>query len=566
LSDSVDLSALEGLSGNETIKATSNHLRGLIKEELLEDTPAFGDASETLLKFHGIYQQDDRDRRREARAKGLTKHHQLMIRTRIPGGVVSADAYIAHDDISGKWANGTLRVTTRQDFQLHGVLKGDIKKSIAAINDSLVTTLGGCGDVERNIMCCPEPVADLFHDEVDGSIAAMVTELTPKTRAYHEIWLDGEVVKTSEPEVEPLYREQYLPRKFKTTVALEGDNCVDIYAHDLAIVAMKSKTGTLRGFNVLVGGGLGRTHNKPETFVAVAQPLCFVQPEQIVDVAREVVAVQRDYGDRSNRRHARLKYTIADRGLDWFRDELQSRVTFRLQPPEPLSWKPVDDHLGWHEQGDGRLYVGIFIENGRIADVDGVRSRTGLRKIVDELRPQVRLTAQQNVILAGIDPADRPRVEALMAEHGIAAVETISHAIRNSMACPAIPTCGLAVAEAERALPSLIRTLATLLDELGLADERISFRMSGCPNGCSRPYLGDVGFVGTTLGKYDVMLAGDFNGTRLNRVYAHNIPIVDIPVLLRPIFAAFRSDRQPGEGFGNWVERVGFESLRQVPA
>jgi sulfite reductase (ferredoxin) len=566
LSHFVDLSALDGLSGNETIKATSNHLRGLIKEELLEDTPAFGDASETLLKFHGIYQQDDRDRRKEARAKGLAKHHQLMIRTRIPGGVVSPEAYIAHDDISSKWANGTLRVTTRQDFQLHGVLKGDIKKSIRAINDSLLTTLGGCGDVERNIMCCPEPVADGFHDEVDRSIAAMVTELTPKTRAYHEIWLDGEVVKTSEPEVEPLYREQYLPRKFKTTVALDGDNCVDIYAHDLAIVAMKSKDGTLRGFNVLVGGGLGRTHNKPETFVAVAQPLCFVQPDQIVEVAREVVAVQRDYGDRANRRHARLKYTIADRGLDWFRAEVQSRVTFKLQPPEKLNWKPVDDHLGWHEQGDGRLYVGIFIENGRIADVDGVRSRTGLRKIVDELRPQVRLTAQQNVILAGIDPADRPRVEELMAEHGIAAVESIPHAIRNSMACPAIPTCGLAVAEAERVLPSLIRRLATLLDEVGLADERISFRMSGCPNGCSRPYLGDVGFVGTTLGKYDVMLAGDFDGTRLNRVYASNVQIADIPALLKPLLETFRTDRQTGEGFGNWVERVGFESLRQVTA
>jgi len=560
------LSDLVDLSSNERIKATSNHLRGLIKEELLEDTPAFGDASETLLKFHGIYQQDDRDRRKEARAKGLTKHHQLMIRTRIPGGVVSADAYIAHDDISREWANGTLRVTTRQDFQLHGVLKGDIKRSIAAINESLLTTLGGCGDVERNIMCCPEPIADRFHDDVDRSIAAMVTELTPKTRAYHEIWLDGEVVKTSEPEVEPLYREQYLPRKFKTTVALEGDNCVDIYAHDLALVAMRSPGGTVRGFNVLVGGGLGRTHNKPETFVAVAQPLCFVEPDQVVDVAREVVAVQRDYGDRANRRHARLKYTIADRGLDWFRDEVQSRVAFRLQPPEKLSWKPVDDHLGWHEQGDGRLYVGIFIENGRIADVDGVRSRTGLRRIVDELRPQVRLTAQQNVILAGIAPADRPRVEELMSEHGIATVESIPLAIRNSMACPAIPTCGLAVAEAERALPSLIRTLSTLLDELGLADERISFRMSGCPNGCSRPYLGDVGFVGTTLGKYDVMLAGDFDGTRLNRVYAPNVPIAEIPVLLRPIFATFRSDRRSGEGFGNWVERVGFESLRQVTA
>ena len=566
MSDLKDPSSLDGLSRNETIKATSNHLRGLIKEELVEDTPAFGDDSEQLLKFHGIYQQDDRDRRKEARANGLTKHHQLMIRTRIPGGVVSPDAYIAHDDISRRWANGTLRVTTRQDFQLHGVLKGDIKKSIRAINDSLLTTLGGCGDVERNVMCCPEPIADQFHSEVDRSIGAMVTELTPKTRAYHEIWLDGEVVETSEPEVEPLYKDQYLPRKFKTTVALEGDNCVDVYAHDLAIVAMKSTTGTLRGFNVLVGGGLGRTHNKPETFVAVARPLAFVAPDQIVDVAREVVAVQRDYGDRANRRHARLKYTIADRGLDWFREEVQSRLTFKLQPPEALDWKPVDDHLGWHEQGDGSLYVGIYIENGRIADVDGVRSRTGLRKIVDELRPQVRLTAQQNVILAGIAPADRPRVEQLMAEHGLAAVEAIPQAIRNAMACPAIPTCGLAVAEAERALPGLIRQLATMLEEVGLADERISFRMSGCPNGCSRPYLGDVGFVGTTLGKYDVMLGGDFNGTRLNRVFAPNVPIAEIPALLRPLFEQFRSDRGPDEGFGNWVERAGFESLRVVTA
>ena len=566
MSNLADLSSLDGMSGNETVKSTSNHLRGLIKEELLEDTPAFGDASETLLKFHGIYQQDDRDRRKEARAKGLDKHHQLMIRTRIPGGVVSADAYIAHDDISQRWANGTLRVTTRQDFQLHGVLKGDIKKSIRGINDALLTTLGGCGDVERNIMCCPEPLSDRFHAEVDRAIGSMVAELTPRTRAYHEIWLDGEVVKTSEPEAEPLYGEQYLPRKFKTTVALEGDNCVDVHAHDLSLVAMRSNDGSLRGFNALVGGGLGRTHNKPETFVAAAVPLCFVRPEQVVDLAREVVAVQRDYGDRANRRHARLKYTIADRGLDWFREEVQRRVTFKLQPPEALTWKPVDDHLGWHEQGDGLFYVGIFIENGRIADVDGVRSRTGLRRIVEELRPQVRLTAQQNVILAGIAPADRARVDELMAEHGIAAVETIPLAIRNSMACPAIPTCGLAVAEAERALPGLIRTLATLLDEEGLGGERISFRMSGCPNGCSRPYLGDVGFVGTTLGKYDVMLAGDFNGTRLNRVYAPNVPFAGIPALLRPMFVKFRSDRRVGEGFGDWVNRIGFESLRESTA
>jgi len=559
-----DSTSLEGFSRNESVKAASNHLRGLIKEELLEDTPAFGDDSEQLLKFHGIYQQDDRDRRKEARARGLDKHHQLMIRTRIPGGVVSPDAYIAHDEISRRWANNTLRVTTRQDFQLHGVLKGDIKKSIRAINDALLTTLGGCGDVERNIMCCPEPLDDVFHDEVQRSISAMVAELTPRTAAYHEIWLDGEVIKTSEPEVEPLYREQYLPRKFKTTVALEGDNCVDVYAHDLAIVAMKREDGSLRGFNVLVGGGLGRTHNKPETFVAVAVPLAFVGRDQIVELAREVVAVQRDYGDRGNRRHARLKYTIADRGLEWFRDEVQKRVRFELQPPEPLTWKPVDDHLGWHEQGDGKLYVGIYIENGRIADVDGVRSRSGLRRIVEELRPQVRLTAQQNVILAGIDPPHRSRVDELLAEYGIAPVESIPRAVRYAMACPAIPTCGLAVAEAERALPGLIRKLAALLDELGLADERISFRMSGCPNGCSRPYLGDVGFVGTTLGKYDVMLGGDFDGTRLNRVFAPNVPIGEIASLLRPLFIEFRAQRDPGEGFGNWVERVGFDRLRPL--
>jgi len=555
--------SLDGLSKNESIKANSNHLRGRIGEELEAETPAFTEEAEQLLKFHGIYQQDDRDKRKEARARGLDKHHQLMIRTRIPGGVVSAQAYLAHDDIAGRWANGTLRITTRQDFQLHGVLKRDIKGSIRAINAALLTTLGGCGDQERNIMCCPEPVSDPFHRAVHRTIAELVAELTPRTGAYHEIWLDGEVVQSSEPEVEPLYGEQYLPRKFKTTVAIEGDNCVDIYAHDLAIVAMRGPEESVRGFNLLVGGGLGRTHNKPETFVAVALPLGYVAPVHVVAAAREVIAVQRDYGDRSNRRHARLKYTIADRGLDWFRTEVETRLGFHLQPAEPLAWRPVDDHLGWHEQGDGRLYLGLFVENGRIADADEVRYRTGLRTIVEELRPEIRLTAQQNLILAGIDPSQRSRVDDLLSDHGIAPVDSIPRAIRHSMACPAIPTCGLAVAEAERVLPALIRSLAAVLEELGLGAERISFRMSGCPNGCSRPYLGDVGFVGTTLGKYDVMLGGDFEGTRLNRLFASNVVLGEIPSLLRPIFESFKAERETGEGFGDWVDRVGFEAVRE---
>ena len=298
----------------------------------------------------------------------------------------------------------------------------------------------------------------------------------------------------------------------------------------------------------------------------MAQPLAFVPPHEIVDVARAVVAVQRDYGDRSNRKHARLKYTIADRGLEWFRAAVQRRLGHALEPAEPLAWKPVDDHLGWHEQGDGRYYLGVFVENGRIADVGEVRYRTGLRRIVEELRPQVRLTAQQNVILAGIEADDRARVDQLLAEHGIAAYDTLPRALRYSMACPAIPTCGLAVAEAERALPGLVRQLAAMLDELGLGEERISFRMSGCPNGCSRPYLGDVGFVGTTLGKYDVMLAGDFNGTRLNRAFAPNVPIAEITPMLRPIFIGYRDERQAGEGFGDWVERLGFDALRERTA
>ncbi len=556
------MSDLDAQSKNESIKAGSRQLRGHIAEELANDEPEFSEESEQLLKFHGIYQQDDRDRRKEARARGLSKHHQLMIRTRIPGGVMAAEGYLAHDEISRRWADGTLRVTTRQDFQLHGVLKGDARRAIRKIDEALMTTLGGCGDVERNIMCCPEPVSDSFHAEVDRHIATIVAELMPRTGAYHEIWLDGEVVTSSEPEVEPLYGERYLPRKFKTTVALEGDNCVDIYAHDLALVAMRGDDGTVRGFNVLVGGGLGRTHNKPQTFVAIAQPIGFVKPEHVVAVAREVVAVQRDYGDRTNRKHARLKYTIADRGLDWFRGEVEARLGFALEPAEALHWQPVDDHLGWHEQGDGRLYLGLFVENGRIADVGEQRYSTGLRSIVEQLRPEVRLTAQQNVILAGIEPSEKPAVERLLAQHGITTVDRIPHALRHSMACPALPTCGLAVAEAERALPGLIRRISALLDELGLAGERISFRMSGCPNGCSRPYLGDVGFVGTTLGKYDVMLGGDFNGTRLNRVYAPNVPLAEIPELLRPLLAEFRRDRLTAEGFGDWVDRVGFDALR----
>jgi sulfite reductase (ferredoxin) len=556
---------LDGQSKNETIKARSQHLRGTIKEELQEDTPAFTEEAVNILKFHGVYQQDDRDRRKEARALGLGKAHMMMIRTRVPGGVVSPEGYLAHDDIASRWGNGTLRVTTRQDFQLHGVLKSDLHDTIRDINEALMTTLGGCGDQERNIMCCPAPIEDDFRQAVRVELARLVPALTPSTRAYAEIWIDGELTTSTAPpnETEPLYGEQYLPRKFKTAVVLEGDNCVDAYANDLALVAMRARDGGVAGWNVLVGGGLGRTHNKPETYPAVAVPMAFVEPDQVVETARAVVIVQRDFGDRSNRRHARLKYLVAERGVDWFREQVQGHLDFPLQAPRELHWEPVDDHLGWHQQGDGRWFYGLYVENGRIGDAGEVRLRTALRSIVDELRLVVHLTAQQNVILTGVMASDRARVESVLRDHGVPLSEDVSRTLRNSMACPAYPTCGLAVAESERVLPELIRTIEKMVAGLGLQEEAISWRMTGCPNGCARPYLGDVGFVGTTLGKYDVYLGGDFDGTRLNTLYARNVPMVEIPDLLRTPLEVFRDQRRPKEGFGDFCHRVGVAALQE---
>ena len=546
----------------ELIKEASRALRGTIADDLAEDTPAFDEDNVQLLKFHGIYQQDDRDKRKEARRRGLDRHYQLMIRTRIPGGKVSPEGYIAHDEIADRWGNGTIRITTRQDFQLHGVLKGDLKSSVRAINQALMTSLGGCGDQVRNVMCCPAPLQDRLRTELRQRLPELVSGLTPTTNAYHEIWVDGEVVETSAPEADPLYGTRYLPRKFKVALAVEGDNCVDVYSDDLGLVAMRGPEGGLGGFNVLVGGGLGRTHNKPDTYPAVAQPLAFVATEHLIEAARAVVAVQRDFGDRTNRRHARLKYLLADRGLPWFREQVQSRVSFELADPWPLRWEPLDDHLGWHEQGDGRLFYGLFVENGRIQDAGAQRLKSALRRLAEECRPVLWMTAQQNLIVAGVEPEQQSAVEALLGEYGVPLTEQISNTVRNSMACPAIPTCGLAVAEAERALPELIRQLEAIVAGLGLADERISFRMTGCPNGCARPYIGDVGFVGTTLGKYDVHLGGDFLGTRLNALFARNVQLAEIPALLEGPLAAFASERTSGEGFGDWCRRIGVDALR----
>lgn len=555
----------DGLSKVELIKARSNRLRGDIEAELGSDEAAFTESSMQLLKFHGVYQQEDRDRRKEARRLGLAKHHQMMVRTRIPGGVVSADAYLAHDRIAERWGNGTMRITTRQDFQLHGILKGDLRSSIREINDALLTTLGGCGDVERNIMCCPAPIVDRFRSELGTALAGLVAELTPRTGAYHEIWLDGELEVDSRgrEEGEPVYGDRYLPRKFKTAIALDDDNCVDVHANDLGLVAHRAADGGLVAFTALVGGGLGRTRNKPDTFAAVAQALGTVLPHNVVALSRAVIEVQRDHGNRADRRHARLKYLLAERGLPWFRERVQERVDFVIDDPRPTSWPRVEDHLGWHQQGDGNLFFGLHVENGRVADTPNQRLRTALRELVETLRPELRLTPLQNVIVAGVAPADRARLESILTARGVALPAAVPPLRRLAMACPAIPTCGLAVAESERVLPELIRDIERVVDEAGLGESPISVRMTGCPNGCARPYLGDVGLVGTTLGKYDVFLGGDPAGTHLNWLYEPAVPLGSICDLLRPLLRAFAAERTAGETFGDWCGRLGAERLHQ---
>jgi sulfite reductase (ferredoxin) len=562
------LRPLEELSKVEAVKAGSRQLRGTIGEELQNASPEFSDPAEALLKFHGIYQQDDRDARKSARKSGGGKQHIMMVRTRIPGGIVSAEAYLAHDEVAGRYANGTLRITTRQDFQLHGVLKGNLKATIRHINDALLTTLGGCGDQERNIVCCPLPRKDAFSGEITEALRGLVRNLTPTTQAYTEIWLDGLQLTGTEPEVDELYGSTYLPRKFKTAVAPEGDNCVDVYSNDLGFVAHRAPGGGLAGFTVMVGGGLGRTHHKPDTFPLLAQPMAFVTPDQAIAVARAVVAVQRDFGNRHDRKHARLKYVIHERGLDWFRARVQEQLSFTLAGPRPVHWEPYNDHLGWYEQGDGFLAYGLFVENGRIQDTPELALRTVLRRVVKELRPRVVLTPQQNLILSGIAPRDRGRVEEVFAVNAVRPLQALPMSLRHSMACPALPTCGQAVAEAERVAPALIRQIGAVINELGLQGERISYRMAGCPNACSRPYLGDVGIVGTTLGKYDIHLGGDIEGTRLNAVFAENIPLERVSGVLRSALEAFAVGRVPGETFGNFCHRVGVATLatRVLPA
>ena len=542
-------------SKNETIKLESDYLRGTIAAELAESTTHFGESDAQLLKFHGSYQEENRDERAARKAQGLEKGHEFMIRARIPGGVLGAQTYLALDDLASRYGNGTMRATTRQGFQWHGVLKRNLKATIRGINDALLSTLAACGDVNRNVMACPAPLYDRQHAHLDETAMRIATHLAPRTRAYHEIWLDGEQV--AGPEEEPIYGPTYLPRKFKIGIAFPPDNCVDVYTQDVGLAAV-IEGGKLAGFTLLVGGGLGMTHNKPSTYPRAATPLGFAPADDVLEVVEAIVKVQRDNGDRSDRKHARMKYLVEERGIAWFRGEVESRLGRQLADPRPIAWDGVDDHLGWHEQTPQTSFLGIYIENGRIKDDGSLRLRSGVRAAIERFRPEVRMTGQQNILLTGIRNEDCAALEALLAAYGIETDPRNLGLRRDAMACPAMPTCVLAVAESERALPAIVRGFQEEIDELGLRDERISIRMTGCPNGCARPYMGDIGIVGRSAGLYDVFVGGDWQNTRLNKLYRKAVKIEDLRPTVRDLLELWKTERNDGERFGDFYHRVGF--------
>ena len=567
----------------EGIKERSNYLREPLASELLEDTTHFTDAAVQILKFHGSYQQDNRDNR----AKGQEKDYQMMLRTRSPGGFIPAQLYLTLDSLSDRYGNGTLRVTTRQGFQLHGILKKNLKATLGEIIRSMGSTLAACGDVNRNVTAPPAPYKNRpeygYAWEYANNIADL---LTPQTGAYYEIWLDGEKVISAEeaPEVkaarqkdtnginkndpiEPIYGQHYMPRKFKIGVTVPGDNSIDIYTNDLGLVVITDANGELQGFNILAGGGLGRTHNKEETFPRMADAIGYVDKEEVYDLVKAIVATQRDYGDRGDRRHARMKYILEEWGVEKFRSTVEGYFGQKIAPYQPLpDWK-YQDFLGWNEQGDGKLFFGLSVENGRVKNEGSFQLKTALKVIIERFQLPMRLTANHNIILYEIEPKDQEAVEAILKEQGIITNPAeIDPLTRYAMACPAWPTCGLAITESERILPSVIERIRTLLNRLGLTKEEFVIRMTGCPNGCARPYMAELGFVGSAPNSYQLWLGGTADQTRLARPYLDKMAIDDLEKVLEPIFVYFQQDQQNNETFGEFCHRVNFPALQAFSA
>ncbi|AKS38176.1 sulfite reductase [Anoxybacillus gonensis] len=542
----------------ERIKRESNYLRGTLKETM-EDriTAGIPEDDNRLMKFHGSYLQDDRDLRAERQKQKLEPAYQFMIRVRTPGGVATPEQWLAMDELARTYANGTLKLTTRQAFQFHGVLKWNMKKTLQAINEALLTTLAACGDVNRNVMCNPNPYQSEVHAEVYEWAKRLSDYLLPQTRAYYEIWLDEEkVAGTPEVEQEPIYGPLYLPRKFKIGIAVPPSNDVDVFSQDLGLIAIVEH-GKLTGFNVAIGGGMGMTHGDRTTYPQLAKVIGFCKPEQVIDVAEKVVTIQRDYGNRSVRKHARFKYTIDRLGLDAVKAELERRLGWNLEEARPYYFEHNGDRYGWVEGVNGTWHFTLFVEGGRVKDTDDYPLMTGLREIAKVHTGDFRLTANQNLVIANVPSEKKEEIDALIKQYKLTDGKHYSALRRNSLACVALPTCGLAMAEAERYLPTLIDKIEEIVEENGLRDEEITIRMTGCPNGCARHVLGEIAFIGKSVGKYNMYLGAAFDGSRLGKLYRENIGEKEILSELRTLLSRYAKERFDGEHFGDFVIRAG---------
>jgi sulfite reductase (ferredoxin) len=555
----------------EVAKLASNYLAGDIPTELVDGNPGFGKAAIQLLKHHGTYQQDDREtRKKSVDGKKSERQVSFMVRCRIPGGKLTAEQLLSQIDLGDECGNGTIRLTTRQSIQHHGVIKGNLKATIKRINDVQLSTLAACGDVERNVMCCPAPIHDSpVREEMMAMAHTLAMHLAPRTRAYYEIWLTDETTgeKTlagGAPEgadEEPIYGRTYLPRKFKTAFALPEDNCVDVYTNDLGFLAIH-ENGKILGYNVLTGGGMGVTPSAAKTFPALAKRLGFVPPEDVLAIAEAVVKVQRDFGNRSDRKVARLKYTIHNMGLENFRAKVEEYFGKPLAPCHPADVHGFDDHIGWFPQGDGKFFYGFNVENGRVHDTGDFRLKSALRTILRDIKPGVRITSHQSLLFTDLAEGDRERITGILHAHGVKSSEEVSTLRRWSMACVALPTCSLAVAESERVLPGLIDSLEPEVAKLGLSQDAFTVRMTGCPNACARPYNSDIGLVGRTAGKYTIFLGGRLLGDRLNTQYKDVVPFEDLPREITAVLACYKAERNEGETLGDFCHRKGNDAIR----
>ncbi len=547
----------EDVSPDEILKENSNYLREHILENLedpLTGSLPYNDVK--ILKFHGSYQQQDRDLEKERKKQKLEPLYQFMVRVRAAGGVVTPAQWQALDGLSDKYGDDTLKLTTRQSFQFHGIMKRNLKASMQLINKALLTTIAACGDVNRNVMCNPNPYQSKVHEEVYAYANQLSEYFKPRSRAYFEIWLNEKKVagNKEEEEVEPLYKKRYLPRKFKIGLVTPPNNDIDIFASDLGYIVIEEK-GKLTGFNVCVGGGMGATFGDTSTYPRLADVIGFIKPEDIIKVSETIIAIQRDFGDRKNRKNARIKYTIDRRGLDWFVNELQDRLGWKLAPAKPYHFDTNGDLYGWLKGINGKWFYTLFVENGRVKNTEGYLLKKALLEVAKIHKGDFRLTGNQNLIIGNVETEDKKAIEEILEKYSVQNDNSHTGLRRSSMACVALNTCGLAFAESERYLPKLIDKLDVIMKANGLEKEDINIRMTGCPNGCARSRLGEIGLIGRTIGKYNLYLGASHNGDRLNTLYKEMLGEADIMETLEPLFQAFSKEKNPGEHFGDFVHR-----------